>query len=119
MVSYPADYRWSSYGEVMGGGAKGNGKEARAGLIRAILAHEGFCGGRERHTGEPPVLLFAAGRRRECCGAHGIFGRDSRGERLEAGHRSWGQWLEKGNCDCGVSFASHWHTGEPPNATKI
>jgi hypothetical protein len=34
MVSDPADYRWSSYGEAMGGGAKGNGKTARAGLVR-------------------------------------------------------------------------------------
>jgi hypothetical protein len=39
MVSDPADYRWSSYGEAMGGGAKGNGKTARAGLVRPILAH--------------------------------------------------------------------------------
>jgi putative transposase len=35
MVSDPAEYRWSSYGEAIGGGAKGNGKKARIGLIRA------------------------------------------------------------------------------------
>ena len=35
MVSDPADYRWSSYGEAIGGGTKGNGKKARVGLIRA------------------------------------------------------------------------------------
>jgi REP element-mobilizing transposase RayT len=35
MVSDPADYRWSSYGEAVGGGSKGNGKKARIGLIRA------------------------------------------------------------------------------------
>ncbi|MEY3897582.1 MAG: hypothetical protein RLZZ214_3103 [Verrucomicrobiota bacterium] len=35
----PADYRWSSYGEAIGGGAKGNGKKARAGLVRALRAH--------------------------------------------------------------------------------
>ena len=35
MVSDPADYRWSSYGEAIGGGAKGNGKKARIGLMRA------------------------------------------------------------------------------------
>jgi len=42
MVTDPAEYRWSSYGEAMGGGAKGNGKKARAGLVRAIMAHKGY-----------------------------------------------------------------------------
>lgn len=41
MVSDPAEYRWSSYGEAMGGGAKGNGKKAREGLVRACLSHLG------------------------------------------------------------------------------
>jgi REP element-mobilizing transposase RayT len=41
MVVDPADYRWSSYGEAVGGGAKGNGKKARAGLVRAMGAHKG------------------------------------------------------------------------------
>jgi putative transposase len=41
MVSDPADYRWSSYGEAIGGGKKGNGKKAREGLVRACLAHQG------------------------------------------------------------------------------
>jgi putative transposase len=36
----PADYRWSSYGEAIGGGARGNGKKARAGLVRALRAHQ-------------------------------------------------------------------------------
>jgi len=36
MVEDPADYRWSSYGEAVGGGKKGNGKKAREGLVRAI-----------------------------------------------------------------------------------
>ena len=40
-VKDPADYRWSSYGEAVGGGAKGNGKKARAGLVRALRAHRG------------------------------------------------------------------------------
>ena len=35
MVSDPAEYRWSSYGEAIGGGPKGNGMKARVGLIRA------------------------------------------------------------------------------------
>jgi len=42
LVTDPADYRWSSYGEAMGGGAKGNGKKARAGLVRALMAHKGY-----------------------------------------------------------------------------
>jgi putative transposase len=41
MVSDPADYRWSSYGEAVGGGAKGNGKKAREGLVRACMSHQG------------------------------------------------------------------------------
>lgn len=36
MVEDPADYRWSSYGEAVGGGRKGNGKKAREGLVRVI-----------------------------------------------------------------------------------
>jgi REP element-mobilizing transposase RayT len=36
MVSDPADYRWSGYGEAVGGGAKGNGKKARLGLILTV-----------------------------------------------------------------------------------
>ncbi len=35
MASDPADYRWSSYGEAIGGGRKGDGKKAREGLVRA------------------------------------------------------------------------------------
>ena len=36
MVSDPADYRWSGYGEAVGGGAKGNGKKAKMGLILTV-----------------------------------------------------------------------------------
>ena len=43
MVKDPADYRWSSYGEAIGGGSKGNGKTARAGLVRALRAHQGVA----------------------------------------------------------------------------
>lgn len=42
MVNDPADYRWSSYGEAVGGGPKGYGLKARAGLVRAMRAHEGI-----------------------------------------------------------------------------
>ena len=38
MVEDPADYRWSSYGEAVGGGSKGNGKKAREGLVRAVTS---------------------------------------------------------------------------------
>ena len=38
MVTDPADYRWSSYGEAMGGGALGNGRKARA-----LMAHKGYA----------------------------------------------------------------------------
>ena len=41
MEKDPAAYRWSSYGEAIGGGANGNGKKAREGLVRACLGHEG------------------------------------------------------------------------------
>ena len=41
MVADPAEYRWSSYGEAIGGGSKGNGKKAREGLVRACLSHRG------------------------------------------------------------------------------
>ena len=41
MVADPADYRWSSYGEAVGGGPKGNGKKSREGLVRACTSHQG------------------------------------------------------------------------------
>ena len=41
MVSDPAKYRWSSYGEAIGGGNKGNGKKAREGLVRAMMSAKG------------------------------------------------------------------------------
>jgi REP element-mobilizing transposase RayT len=40
MVKDPAEYRWSSYGEALGGGKTGNGKTARAGLVRAWHCNE-------------------------------------------------------------------------------
>ena len=41
MVVDPAAYRWSSYGEAVGGGPKGNGKKAREGLVRANMSDYG------------------------------------------------------------------------------
>ncbi|MCB1132352.1 MAG: hypothetical protein KDN05_14580 [Verrucomicrobiae bacterium] len=42
VVNDPAEYRWSSYGEAIGGGARSNGRTARAGLVRAWGANEGW-----------------------------------------------------------------------------
>ena len=42
MCADPADHRWSSYGEAIGGGKKGNGKKAREGLVRACMGHKGL-----------------------------------------------------------------------------
>ena len=54
MVADPAEYRWSSYGEAIGGGPRGNGKKAREGLVRACLSHEktGFEAGMWSEVGE-------------------------------------------------------------------
>jgi putative transposase len=51
MVKDPADYRWSGYGEAVGGpvndcrltgsGKKGNGRKAREGLVRAYFCDQG------------------------------------------------------------------------------
>jgi hypothetical protein len=51
MVTDPADYRWSSYGEAMGGGPRGNGRKARAGLVRALKAHKGYAADARRWAG--------------------------------------------------------------------
>ena len=52
LVKDPAEYRWSSYGEAIGGGAKGNGKTARAGLVRAWGAHKGMVADAALWSGE-------------------------------------------------------------------
>jgi putative transposase len=41
MVADPAEYRWSSYGEAVGGGKKENGKKARESLVRAYFCDQG------------------------------------------------------------------------------
>lgn len=42
MAEDPAGYRWSGYGEAVGGGGRrGNGKRAREGLVRACMSHHG------------------------------------------------------------------------------
>jgi putative transposase len=52
IVQEPAEYRWSSYGEAVGGGPKGSGKTARAGLVRAWGAHLGLEADANRWAGE-------------------------------------------------------------------
>jgi len=73
----PADYRWSSYGEAMGGGSRGNGRKARAGLVRALMAHKG-CPADARHwagdvSKQYRMILLDEGeeRLREVAGADG------------------------------------------------
>jgi hypothetical protein len=41
MVQDPAEYRWSSYGEAMGATGR-SGAKAKAGLVRAVMAHKGW-----------------------------------------------------------------------------
>jgi REP element-mobilizing transposase RayT len=49
MVKDPADYLWSSYGEAVGGGMKGNGKKARwSDSRRSGRMARGGCGGAGR-----------------------------------------------------------------------
>ena len=43
LVRDPAEYRWSSYGEAIGGGPGSRGRTARAGLVRAWGANEGMA----------------------------------------------------------------------------
>ncbi len=65
LATDPADYRWSSYGEAMGGGPRGNGKKARAGLVRALRAHQGYDADAQYWAGdvsrEYRMLLLAEG----------------------------------------------------------
>jgi REP element-mobilizing transposase RayT len=41
IVADPAEYRWSSYGEAMGATGR-SGAKAKAGLVRAWMAHQGW-----------------------------------------------------------------------------
>ena len=79
MVEDPALYHWSSYGEAMGGGAKGTGAKARAGLVRAFGAHLGWAADARHWTGrvskEYRMLLLEDGQEvtREVRDADGII----------------------------------------------
>jgi REP element-mobilizing transposase RayT len=117
MVADPAEYRWSSYGEAVGGpvkgdcltgfGAKGNGKRSREGLVRAWMAHKGWeadakpWGGRDNIHAAYRALLLAEGAEkaeekineqgelRKRVKRKGMSVEEAREERerLEAGHR--------------------------------
>jgi REP element-mobilizing transposase RayT len=75
MVTDPADYRWSSYGEAMGGGPRGNGRKARAGLVRALMAHKGYAADARHWAGNVSkqyrMILLVEGEEklREVCGS--------------------------------------------------
>jgi hypothetical protein len=77
MVTDPAAYRWSSYGEAMGGGPRGNGKKARAGLVRALMAHRGYAADARHWAGNVSkhyrmiLLVEGAEKLREVGGADG------------------------------------------------
>jgi putative transposase len=60
MVADPAEYRWSSYGEAVGGGKKGNGKKAREGLVRLVQFKSQNLSSREE--GDPAVQWKDASR---------------------------------------------------------
>ncbi len=68
IVPDPAGYRWSSYGEAMGGGPRGKGKKARAGLVRAIMAHKGYAADARHWAGNVSrqyrMILLAEGEER-------------------------------------------------------
>jgi REP element-mobilizing transposase RayT len=61
MVDDPADYRWSSYGEAVGGGQRGNGKRARAGLVRACMSQHGVGLEAERWREVAPIYRRVMG----------------------------------------------------------
>jgi putative transposase len=67
IVADPAEYRWSGYGEAVGGSAHGDGKRARGGLVRAWMAHRGWKGeakqwdGPENIHGHYRAMLLAEG----------------------------------------------------------
>ncbi len=109
IVKDPADYRWSSYGEAIGGAAKGNGKTARAGLVRALLAHQGagadadlWAGGVSREY-RKLLMAGAVGKSEERSGRDGkmvtktlrkgISKQDAEGERGTDGEIPFGKLL--------------------------
>jgi REP element-mobilizing transposase RayT len=109
MVEDPADYRWSSYGEAIGGGPRGNGKTARAGLVRALRAHQGVGADAELWAGEVAreyrklLMAGAVGKSSEAVGKDGkvvmktlrkgISKEDAEKERANDGEIPFGKML--------------------------
>jgi REP element-mobilizing transposase RayT len=64
MVTDPAEYRWSSYGEAMGATGR-SGIKAKAGLVRAVMADKGWEADARRWAGrvsrEYRMLLLEEG----------------------------------------------------------
>ena len=64
MVADPAEYRWSSYGEAMGATGR-SGAKAKAGLVRAWMAHKGWEADARKWSGqvsrEYRMMLLAEG----------------------------------------------------------
>ena len=81
LVKDPAEYRWSSYGEAIGGGAKGNGKTARAGLVRAWGAHKGMLADATLWSGQVSrayrnmLMAHAVEKTSESIGPYGVMQR--------------------------------------------
>ena len=79
MAKDPADYRWSSYGEAMGATGR-SGAKAKAGLVRAWMAHEGLEADARHWAGrvsrEYRMLLLEQGRER----TREVVNREGRGE---------------------------------------
>ena len=64
MVKDPAEYRWCSYGEAMGATGR-SGAKAKAGLVRAMMAHKGWPADARHWSGQVSrqyrMLLLAEG----------------------------------------------------------
>ena len=78
MVKDPADYRWSSYGEAVGGGKKGNGKKAREGLVRAYFCDQGvgFDSGKWTEVSRLHRRLMGMSLQRKAGNSIGAVGRE-------------------------------------------
>ncbi len=88
MVEDPAEYRWSSYGEAVGGGSKGNGKKAREGLVRAIMSDDaevGFDSTRWKQASRRYRALMGMALERKPSNAKGIV----KSERVEKNYASF------------------------------
>ncbi len=98
MVEDPADYRWSSYGESVGGGNRGNGKKAREGLVRAITSDTdtGFDAGQWKEASRKYRRLMGMALQRKPGKTQDSETQDTR-KRLHAVMKNEGEALESGD----------------------